>query len=741
MDLLIALIPALPIVGFLFAVLAGSRLDRVPGHGHDAHAGGADEHAGHGGHGDEGHETHDPHAPADESAFRPVPSEEEQAATSPHAGHADDLANSNGADGVIPADLNDGIGQSGHVVEGGEQPRYRSWMVPVALVALSWVFSMIVFANVVFGGNEYHVTLYEWIGSGDFHIEIAFLVDGLTAMLLLVVSTVGLLVHVYSIGYMNGDRGFWRFFAYLNLFMFSMLLLILGDNFLMLYVGWEAVGLCSYALIGFWYKKPSAAGAAKKAFIVNRIGDFGFGLGIMAIWTQLGTLQFDEVFARIGSLDPIWITTIALLLFAGAVGKSAQFPLHVWLPDAMEGPTPVSALIHAATMVNAGVYMVARANPIFAESATAMWVVAGIGIFTAVFAAAIALTQNDIKKVLAYSTVSQLAYMFLALGIGAWVAAIFHLVAHGFFKGLLFMGSGSVIHGASGEQDMRFMGGLRDRMKWTYRTMVVGSLALAGIPIFAGFFSKDEILGEAFNRGYYVFYAIGVIVAFMTAFYTFRMIYLTFHGTWRGPREAWRHVHESAPTMVWPLVILAVPTTLVGLLLGIPPEGGVIHSWLEEVFHSSEEAGILAGSIAAGEHHGFALFGFGGLLLLIGASVGVAGIWMAHRWYVRDPEAPKRFVERIPFGLGPGMYAASLNKYYVDDLYQLVFARGGVLFGNVLWWFDAKVIDGAVNGAGWVAQRGGGLLRRVQTGRVENYGLGMAAGLVLVLLVYLVIRP
>jgi NADH-quinone oxidoreductase subunit L len=741
MDLLIALIPALPIVGFLFAVLAGARLDRVPGHGHDAHAGSADEHAGHGGHGDEGHETHDPHAPADESAFRPVPSEEEQAATSPHAGHADDLANSNGADGVIPADLNDGIGQSGHVVEGGEQPRYRSWMVPVALVALSWVFSMIVFVNVVFGGNEYHVTLYEWIGSGDFHIEIAFLVDGLTAMLLLVVSTVGLLVHVYSIGYMNGDRGFWRFFAYLNLFMFSMLLLILGDNFLMLYVGWEAVGLCSYALIGFWYKKPSAAGAAKKAFIVNRIGDFGFGLGIMAIWTQLGTLQFDEVFARIGSLDPIWITTIALLLFAGAVGKSAQFPLHVWLPDAMEGPTPVSALIHAATMVNAGVYMVARANPIFAESATAMWVVAGIGTFTAVFAAAIALTQNDIKKVLAYSTVSQLAYMFLALGIGAWVAAIFHLVAHGFFKGLLFMGSGSVIHGASGEQDMRFMGGLRDRMRWTYRTMVVGSLALAGIPIFAGFFSKDEILGEAFNRGYYVFYAIGVIVAFMTAFYTFRMIYLTFHGTWRGPREAWRHVHESAPTMVWPLVILAVPTTLVGLLLGIPPEGGLIHSWLEEVFHSSEEAGILAGSIAAGEHHGFALFGFGGLLLLIGASVGVAGIWMAHRWYVRDPEAPKRFVERIPFGLGPGMYAASLNKYYVDDLYQLVFARGGVLFGNVLWWFDAKIIDGAVNGAGWVAQRGGALLRKVQTGRVENYGLGMAAGLVLVLLAYLVIRP
>ncbi len=739
-ETLIALIPALPLAGFLFAVLVGPRIDRMPAHGHDAHgAGHADDHAGHSGHGGE---AHDAHAEVDESAFRPIPSEEEQQATSPHAGHADDLANSNGADGVIPDDMNDGLGQVGHVVEGGPQPRYRSWWVPTALVAIAWAFSMVVFANVIFGGHTYHVSLYEWIASGDFRIEIAFLVDGLTAMLLLVVSTVGLLVHIYSIGYMNGDRGLWRFFAYLNLFMFSMLLLILGDNFLMLYVGWEAVGLCSYLLIGFWYKKPSAAGAAKKAFIVNRVGDFGFGLGIMMIWTLLGTLDFEEVFATIGTLDPTAVTVIALLLFAGAVGKSAQFPLHVWLPDAMEGPTPVSALIHAATMVNAGVYLVARSNPIFAESPAAMWVVASIGIFTAIFAAAIALTQNDIKKVLAYSTVSQLAYMFFALGIGAWVAAIFHLVSHGFFKGLLFMGSGSVIHGVSGEQDMRFMGGLRERMKWTYGTMVVGSLALAGIPIFAGFFSKDEILGEAFGRGYYLFWAVGLVVAFMTAFYTFRMVYLTFHGTWRGPRDAWAHVHESAPTMVVPLIILAVPTVLVGLLLGLPPEGGLIHGWLEEVFHGVEEAGagILPGSILAGGHHGFSPFGIGGLLLLLGAAAGTAGIWLAYRWYVQDPEAPARFVARFPFGLGPGMYAASLNKYYVDDLYGLIWARGGVLLGNLLWWFDAKVIDGAVNGAGWVAGRLGGLLRRSQTGRVQNYGMGMAAGLVVVLVAYLVLR-
>jgi NADH-quinone oxidoreductase subunit L len=728
-ELLIALIPALPLAGFLFAVLVGPRLDRVPLHGHAAHDEDGEAHA---------TASHDAHAAVDDDAFRAVPSEEEQAATSPHAGHADDLANAEGAAGVIPPELNDGLGQSGHVPPGAERPVYRSWMVPTALVGLMWLISMVVFANVIFGGNEYEVTIYEWIASGDFVINISFLVDPLTAMLLLVVSTVGFLVHIYSIGYMDGDRGFWRFFAYLNLFMFSMLLLILGDNFLMLYVGWEAVGLCSYALIGFWYKKPSAAGAAKKAFVVNRIGDLGFGLGIIMIWVNLGTLSFHEVFEQIGTLDEGTVTTIALLLFAGAVGKSAQFPLHVWLPDAMEGPTPVSALIHAATMVNAGVYMVARANPIFAEAPAAMWVVAIIGAFTAIFAAAIALTQNDIKKVLAYSTVSQLAYMFLALGIGAWVAAIFHLVSHGFFKGLLFMGSGSVIHGAGGEQDMRLMGNLREKMRWTYWTMVIGSLALSGIPIFAGFFSKDEILAEAFNRGYLVFYVVGIIVAFMTAFYTFRMIFMTFWGEWRGPAEAWHHVHESATTMVAPLAILAVPTVLVGLLLGIPPEGGLIHGWLEEVFAGAEEAhaGVLPGSIAAGEHHGFELLGIDGLLLLVGAAVASAGVWLAYRWYVQRPASAERFVERIPLGLGPGMYRASVNKYYVDDIYGLVFARGGVLVSEALWWFDAKVIDGAVNGAGWLSTRIGGGLRKVQTGRVENYGLGMAAGLAVVLLIY-----
>ena len=726
-DLLIALIPALPLVGFLFAVLVGPRLDHVPVHGHDEHH---DE-----------HETDDAHAhgPVDDSAFRTVPTEEEQAATSPHAGHADDLANAEGAAGVIPAELNDGLGQAGHVAPGDkDRPRYRSWIVPTGLVGLGWVLSMIVFADVIFGGNEHEVTVYEWIVSGDFRIEVSFLVDSLTAMLLLVVSTVGLLVHVYSIGYMDGDRGFWRFFAYLNLFMLSMLLLILGANYLMVYVGWEAVGLCSYLLIGFWYKKPSAAGAAKKAFIVNRVGDFGFGLGVILLFLTVGTLDFADVFERIGEQGEGIVTAIALLLFAGAVGKSAQFPLHVWLPDSMEGPTPISALIHAATMVNAGVYLVARSSPIFAEAPTAMWVVATIGVFTAIFAAAIAVTQNDIKKVLAYSTVSQLGYMFFGLGIGAWAAAIFHLVSHGFFKGLLFMGSGSVIHGSGGEQDMRFMGGLRESMRWTYVTMVIGSLALAGIPIFAGFWSKDEILAESFNRGYLIFYIVGIATAALTAFYSFRMIFMTFWGRWRGPRETWRHIHESAGTMVAPLLILAVPTALIGLVLGLPPEGGLIHGWLEEIFHHAEElgAGILPGSIAASGEHGFQLIGVGGTLLLLGAATAVIGVGLAYRVYVQRPGLNERIVRGIPFGLGPGMYRASVNLYYVDAFYSWIFARGGVLLANALWWFDAKVIDGAVNGAGWLSQRSGALLRRSQTGRVENYGLGIAGGLAVVVLIY-----
>src|SRR6187401_2544713 len=433
--------------------------------------------------------------------------------------------------------------------------------VPVGAILAVWVVAMILCFNVLSGaapllpGSEdshgYAVEWFTWIpfGNPDATIHVGFVVDALTASLLIVVTTIGLLVHVYSIGYMSHDPGYWRFFAYLNLFMFSMLLLVLASSWLVVFVAWELVGLSSYLLIGFWYRKRTAALAAKKAFIVNRVGDVGFALGIMLIFTSLGTLDIQEVIEKIGELPSATILLISLLIFAGAMGKSAQFPLHVWLPDAMEGPTPVSALIHAATMVNAGVYLVARTSPIFAEAPGALVVVGSIGIFTAILAATIAMTQTDIKRVLAYSTLSQLGYMFAALGVGAWTAAIFHLMTHGFFKGLLFLGSGSVIHSVHEEQDMRYMGNLRERMRWTYITMVIGSLALSGIPIFAGFFSKDEILGEAFGRGYYLFWAVGLLVAFMTAFYTFRMVYMTFHGRWRGPRDAWQHVHESAPTM------------------------------------------------------------------------------------------------------------------------------------------------------------------------------------------------
>ena len=389
--------------------------------------------------------------------------------------------------------------------------------VPVGLVVVSWAVAMVVvFAALTgeepFGEHGYGVTLWQWIPAGSFVVDVGLFVDNLTACLLIVVTTIGMLVHIYSIGYMAHDEGYWRFFAYLNLFMFSMLLLVLADSWLVMFVAWELVGLSSYLLIGFWYRRRSAALAAKKAFIVNRVGDVGFALGIMAIFVTVGTLDIRESTQKIidGELEPIVVTAIALLLFCGAVGKSAQFPLHVWLPDAMEGPTPVSALIHAATMVNAGVYLVARANPIFSSAPSAMVVVAAIGIFTAILAASIAFTQTDIKRVLAYSTLSQLGYMFAALGVGAYVAAIFHLMAHGFFKGLLFLGSGSVIHAVHEEQDMRRMGGLSTKIRWTYATMLIGSLAIAGIPPLAGFFSKDEILAEAYKTGFQWVWLVGV---------------------------------------------------------------------------------------------------------------------------------------------------------------------------------------------------------------------------------------
>jgi NADH-quinone oxidoreductase subunit L len=622
----------------------------------------------------------------------------------------------------------------------------NAFWIPVAAVIGSWLAAMYVIATfhgVVDGEDAaLQVTLWQWIPAGAFQVDFGFLVDNLTAVLLVVVTTIGMLVHVYSIGYMQHDPGRWRFFAYLNLFMVSMLLLVLADSWLVLFVAWELVGLSSYLLIGFWYRKRSAAEASKKAFVTNRVGDVGFALGIMAVFLDTGTLNIRD---SIGILSgetfaafpiPVWV--VALLLFAGAVGKSAQFPLHVWLPDAMEGPTPVSALIHAATMVNAGVYLVARANPIFASAPDAMVVVAGIGIFTAILAASIAMTQTDIKRVLAYSTLSQLGYMFAALGVGAYGAAIFHLMAHGFFKGLLFLGSGSVIHAVHEEQDMRKMGGLRKKIPQTYWTMLIGAIAISGIPPLAGFFSKDEILGESFKLGFQWVWAIGVVVAVMTAFYMFRLIGLTFWGESRVDKAVEPRIHESPRTMTIPLWLLAIPSVFLGIVLtwpgpplgplfGIEGGHGLLTTYLEPIFAQGQE--IL------GHHEAeFALFGIDGALIAVSVAVAVIGVIVA--WWLfgvelgplKAPGRPTRVTSisnRIRF-----LYRASANKWWFDDINHVLFVVVGNAFANALAWFDRNIVDGIVNGIGAVTRRSGGGLARVQTGRVQNYALGIALGLI-----------
>ena len=628
--------------------------------------------------------------------------------------------------------------------------------IPVGLVIASWAISMVVAFSALtggapFGAEGHTIHFYDWIPALDFKVEAAFFVDNLTACLLIVVTTIGMLVHVYSIGYMGHDPGYWRFFAYLNLFMFSMLLLVLGDSWLVVFVAWELVGLCSYLLIGFWYTRRSAALAAKKAFIVNRVGDVGFALGIMAIFANTlaaghPTLNIRESIDILsqgsvpnfgaGGAFPIPVWVVALLVFAGAMGKSAQFPLHVWLPDAMEGPTPVSALIHAATMVNAGVYLVARANNLFAAAPSAMVVVAAVGIFTAILAASIAMTQTDIKRVLAYSTLSQLGYMFAALGVGAFTAAIFHLMTHGFFKGLLFLDSGSVIHAVHDEQDMRRMGGLSKKIPITYATMLIGAVAISGIPPLAGFFSKDEILGEAFKSGFLWVWAIGIVVAVMTAFYMFRLIGLTFWGASRVDPHVEPNIHESPPVMTVPLILLAIPSVALGVVIGVPLGNSVLQGWLHPVF---EQATAMLGRT----EEAYRLFGIDGALL--GASVAVAVIGIAVAWRLfgveigsvrraPDPEAVRDITARAPF-----LYRASLNKWWFDDLNDLLFIRIGGRVAAAMWWFDREIVDGTVNAIGDVTRQTGRGLSRVQTGRVQNYALGIAIGLIVMAGSYLVI--
>ncbi len=568
--------------------------------------------------------------------------------------------------------------------------------------------------------------LWTWMSTGDFQVDVALLFDPLSAVMCLVVTFVGSLIHVYSTGYMHGDSGYRRYFVHLNLFMFSMLVLVLGDNFLVLFVGWEGVGLCSYLLIGHWFERHTASNAARKAFVVNRIGDFGFLVAMLLVAAQLGTLHMGEVFARApGRLEAggMVATAVALLLFVGAAGKSAQIPLYVWLPDAMEGPTPVSALIHAATMVTAGVYVVARCHVLFELAPAALVVVGVIGAATALFAATIGLVQNDIKRVLAYSTVSQLGYMFLALGVGAYSAGIFHLTTHAFFKALLFLGAGSVIHALSGEQDLRRMGGLKAGLPWTHAVMLVACLAIAGIPPLAGFFSKDAILSAAFFADQPILFSVGLFAAALTAFYMFRLYFLTFRGEGRLGPEAKAHLHESPRSMVVPLIVLAIGTVLAGLLSVPLLQGGDrFGDFLAPVFagHGGERGG---------EHGAHPSVGLE--LLLIGASVavGLAGIALARRFYLGEPNLVASLRQRFALG-----YRALLDKYYVDEIYASLFVRPLERIAGWFWRiFDVRVIDGLVDGTGAATATVGSILRLFQNGYVGTYAFFFVLGVVFLL--------
>src|SRR6266508_28140 len=599
------------------------------------------------------------------------------------------------------------------------------WTGPIATLALGISAALgvaVFFATIALGPEaERVVTLYEWMGVGDFRVPVAALVDPLSATMVAVVTVVSFLIHVYSNGYMAHDRGFHRFFTWLPLFVFAMLILVMADNYLLMFVGWEGVGLCSYLLIGYWFERPEPYVAAKKAFVMNRIGDWGFTIGMILTFFTFGSVAFRDVFPKVAEVhgaDPTMLTVIALAFFLGATGKSAQLPLYSWLPDAMEGPTPVSALIHAATMVTAGVYLVARSTALFAAAGPALLVVAVVGAATAVFAATIAIVQFDIKRVMAYSTVSQLGYMFLALGVGAPIAAIFHLATHASFKALLFLGSGSVIHGLGNEQDMRKMGGLRRKLPVTYWTMLLAGGALAALPPLAGFWSKDEIVGAAFTNGYPILWAIGIFTAVLTAFYVTRALWMTFHGEPRD-HHLHDHAHESPGVMTLPLMALAVGTVVLGFAIGWPPEAGFIHRFLTPSVEIPGETEHVAevGTIV--------------VLAIVSLAAGVLGILVALAMYVRrrpDPVAVAR-------AAGP-YYRILVNKYYIDELYDHRFVDAMRALFGIAWAFDIHIVDGIANRLGWLAVLGGGGLRRVQTGIVGNYALTIVAGLLVLLVAY-----
>ncbi len=654
--------------------------------------------------------------------------------------------------------------------------------------------------------RSYDVVVAQWIPSlasttrdgarAALQVPWGFRLDPLSAMMLLVVTGIGTLIHVYSTAYMHDEPrgGVARFFCYLNLFCFFMLLLVLGSNALVMFVGWEGVGLCSYLLIGYWYQKPSAGDAGKKAFITNRIGDWGFILGIFLMFWTFGTLDFASV-QRAAAAMPIEtghfgvLSVIALLLFVGATGKSAQIPLFVWLPDAMEGPTPVSALIHAATMVTAGVYMLGRNAVLFSHAPMVLQIVAVVGVLTALLAATIGLVQNDIKRVLAYSTVSQLGYMFTAVGVGAFSAGAFHLMTHAFFKALLFLGSGSVIHAMAGEQDMRRMGALKRHLPITFATMTIGALAIAGIPPLAGFFSKDEILYRAFEANTFI-WVLAVLTAFMTAFYMFRLVALTFLGAYRGPawadaqghaadagvgasgHGAWHGPHESPRAMTLPLQLLAAGAVLAGFV-GVPAAlggGNAIEHFLEPSFtvagvHAPAVANAVAeGTSETGAHEGAGEPESSGMelgLMLFSVLVAAAGIGLAWRLYVTDPQASERLATRFS-----SVHRLLSRKYYVDEFYNSTVIAGTMASGRALWTFDRRVVDGFVNGSSWMTMFGSWLsgltdravvdglvngignrlqqasyrMRRFQTGLVQNYAMLMLFGVFAFVSLYLFVR-
>jgi len=574
--------------------------------------------------------------------------------------------------------------------------------------------------NQVAASGPIQMTLYNFFTVDSMSVNFGFLVDQLSVWMMLIVTGVGFLIHVYSIGYMHDDEGFYKFFAYLNLFIFSMLLLVMGDNFLMLFFGWEGVGLCSYLLIGFWYTNKAFGKAARKAFIMNRIGDLGLLLGIFLIFKIFGSLNYTDIFAAIPTirLEAGVATAICLLLFIGAMGKSAQIPLYTWLPDAMAGPTPVSALIHAATMVTAGVYLIARCNPIYGLSPDAMHFVAIIGLVTSIFAAIIGLRQNDIKKVLAYSTVSQLGLMFLALGMGAYATAIFHVTTHAFFKALLFLAAGSVIHGMGGEQDIRKMGGLRKAMPVTFWVFLIGTFAISGFPLLAGFFSKDEIFAFTYAHGGMLWWVLGVLSASLTAVYMSRLFFVTFFGEFRGTHEQQHHLHESPKVMTIPLIILAVLSVVGGFLntphfLHLGNEQWLAH-WFEAV-------------IPFNEIHLDATTEWG--LMLFTTSLAVAIIIACYFIYGKKSNLP------VADASLTGFSKLAANKFYVDEIYDFLFVRPVEKLSKFFHYFiDIQGVDGLVNGVGSGVQYLGAQFRKLQNGNIEYYLLGMVVGAIALLM-------